>query len=115
MIHENIRLCPNCGHGSSLNASRCSHCGTVLGVSRLKALSRQNGPDGYLGLASLIIAFIGLALFKVAGTKATFGVGILAAALGSWAFRKDEQPGLALFAIIIAILDVFVAIVAPVF
>lgn len=115
-VHEDIRLCPNCGQGSPMSASRCSSCGTVLGMSRLKVISRQDRADGFLGLASVIVAIAGLLLFKFTGLpKLTFGVGIVAAAIGALAFKRDEQPGLALLGIIFAIINVFLAILEPVF
>lgn len=114
-LHEDIRLCPNCGQGAPASSATCKSCGTVLGVARKKAFSRREVKEGFLGLIAIIVAVGALAAFKFVGPKVTGGIGIVGAALGALALNREEQPALGLLAIVVGILAIFVGIVSPMF
>lgn len=115
-VRDAIIVCRGCGAVVTPGASSCPHCGTMVGKKKKIAVYRNPSSEGYLGVIALVIAFIGLAVFKLTGIKvASLAVGIVGIAAGVIALNKDQQPGLGLAAMAVGILDIFLSIVAPVF
>lgn len=114
-VHEQIRLCPQCAHTIPPGAPKCPSCGVLLGFARREIVERQNSVEGYLGVVALVVAIVGMVLFRLGfAPVCAGGVSVGGALLGMLAFKKDQQPGLGIFAIIVGVLGIFMAIMAPV-
>ncbi|NOZ21403.1 MAG: hypothetical protein GXP25_09980 [Planctomycetes bacterium] len=113
-VSEEFKLCDKCAAHVPEGSPTCPSCGALLRAARSEIAAHQQIGERFTGTFAIVLAIASMALFRF-GPKFTLAGSGLAIVVGILAFRRDEQAGLGILALILGILAIFGVIVSPMF
>ncbi|MEW6355686.1 MAG: hypothetical protein AB1696_05125 [Planctomycetota bacterium] len=114
IVSEEFKLCDKCAAHVPAGSPTCPSCGALLRAARSEIAAHQAIGERYTGTVAIVLAIASMVLLRYGRPFALPASG-LAILVGILAFRRDEQPGLGMLAVIVGILAIFGVIIAPMF